>query len=111
MRTIQTVSRRTLLRLSAAASAAAVCPTPSIGQSAPRVVVIGGGFGGANCARALKVMNPNCSVTLVADGDTYTAFPLSNAVLAGLRPLSAQQFGYEKIASAGVAIAAGRVTG
>jgi sulfide dehydrogenase [flavocytochrome c] flavoprotein chain len=100
-----------MLRLSAAASAAAAFPAPSIGQNAPRVVVIGGGFGGANCARALKRMNPNCSVTLVADGETYTAFPLSNAVLAGLRPLTAQQFGYQKIAATGVTIAVGRVTG
>jgi NADPH-dependent 2,4-dienoyl-CoA reductase/sulfur reductase-like enzyme len=111
MRKTQTVSRRALLRLGAAASAAAAFPAPSIGQNAPRVVVIGGGFAGANCARALKVMNPNCSVTLVADGETYTAFPLSNAVLAGLRPLTAQQFGYNKIAGAGVAVAVGRVSG
>jgi sulfide dehydrogenase [flavocytochrome c] flavoprotein subunit len=110
MRETQTVSRRTLLRLGAAASAAAAFPAASIGQNAPRLVVIGGGFGGANCARALRVMNPNCSVTLVADGETYMAFPLSNAVLAGLRPLTAQEFGYDKIAGAGVAIAAGRVT-
>src|ERR1700754_2498536 len=105
MRKTQTVSRRTLLRLTAAASAVAAFPAPSIGQNAPRVVVIGGGFGGANCARALKGMIPNCSVTLIADGETYTAFPLSNAVLAGLRPLTAQQFGYEKIAAVGVTIA------
>ena len=57
------------------------------------------------------MLNPTCSVTLVADGDTYTAFPLSNAVLAGLRPLTAQQFGYDKIAGSGVEIAAGWVTG
>jgi len=111
MRKTQTVSRRTLLRLGAAASVAAAFPAPSIGQNAPRVVVIGGGFAGANCARALKVMNPNCSVTLVTDGEIYTAFPLNNAVLAGLRPLTAQQFGYDKIAAAGVAITAARVTG
>ena len=111
MHKTQTVSRRALLRLGAAASAAAVYPTPSIGQNTPRVVVVGGGFAGANCARALKSMNPNYSVTLVVDGETYTAFPLSNAVLAGLRPLTAQQFGYEKIAAAGVEIAAGRVIG
>jgi NADPH-dependent 2,4-dienoyl-CoA reductase/sulfur reductase-like enzyme len=111
MRKIQTVSRRAVLKFGAVASAAAVFPAPSIAQSAPKVVVIGGGFGGANCARALNALNPSCSVTLVVDGETYTAFPLSNAVLADLRPLTAQQFGYEKIAEAGVEIAAGRVTG
>ncbi len=111
MRKTHKVSRRTLLRLGAAGSVVATFPAPAVGQSAPHVVVIGGGFAGANCARTLKVTNPGCSVTLVVDGETYTAFPLSNAVLAGLRPLSAQQFGYDKIAGAGVGIAAARMTG
>ncbi len=44
-------------------------------------------------------------MTLVAESEIYTAFPLSNAVLGGLRPLTAQQFGYQKIAGAGVTVA------
>src|ERR1700746_2002262 len=102
MRNTQTVSRRELLAYGAAVSAAAVFPPPSIAQSAAKIAVIGGGFAGANCARALKTMNPSCSVTLVASESTYTTFPLSNAVLAGLRPLTAQQFSYGNIAAAGV---------
>jgi NADPH-dependent 2,4-dienoyl-CoA reductase/sulfur reductase-like enzyme len=98
-------NRRQVLQGTAAVGAAAAFPRPAVGQNAPRVVVIGGGFGGANCARALRAINPGCAVTLVVESATYTAFPLSNAVLAGLRPLTAQQFGYQKIAAAGVTVA------
>jgi sulfide dehydrogenase [flavocytochrome c] flavoprotein subunit len=98
-------NRRKVLQRGAAVVAAAVFPAPAIAQSASKVVVIGGGFGGANCARALKAINPRFSVTLIAESETYTAFPLSNAVLGGLRPLTAQQFGYQKIAAAGVTMA------
>jgi NADPH-dependent 2,4-dienoyl-CoA reductase/sulfur reductase-like enzyme len=111
MRNAQRVNRRAVLKVGAAALVAGVVPAPSIAQNAAKIVVIGGGFGGTNCARTLKATNPSCSVTLVVDGETYTAFPLSNAVLAGLRPLTDQQFGYGKIAEAGVEVATGRVTG
>jgi sulfide dehydrogenase [flavocytochrome c] flavoprotein subunit len=50
--------------------------------------VIGGGFAGASCARALKQIDPqNCSVTLVEPNPTFTACPFSNGVIAGLRDL------------------------
>src|SRR5262245_3296062 len=100
------INRRQVFQGGVALGAAAAFPLPAIAQNAPKIVVIGGGFGGANCARALKAAKPNYAITLVVESDTYTAFPLSNAVLAGLRPLTAQQFGYQKIAASGVAVAA-----
>ena len=66
----------------------------------PPVVVIGGGFGGAGCARALRKADPRIVVTLVEANATYTALPHSNAVIGGLAELSQQQFGYDKIKSA-----------
>jgi sulfide dehydrogenase [flavocytochrome c] flavoprotein chain len=111
MRKTPTVSRRAVLKFGAAASAVAAFPAPSIAQTAPKIAVIGGGFAGTNCARALKTLNPSCSVTLIVSDSTYTAFPLSNAVLAGLRPLTAQQFSYGNIAAANVETAVGRMTG
>ena len=51
-------------------------------RPAPRVVVIGGGFAGASCARALQ--RAAWRVTLVEPSATYTACPFSNAVIAGL---------------------------
>ena len=91
--------------LKAAGKAAALLPLPALAQgSSGRVVVIGGGFAGATCARFVKRMDPRVTVTLVEAGQTFTACPFSNSVIAGLRDLTAQQFGYDKTAASGVAI-------
>ena len=37
-----------------------VLPCPAFAQAAAHIVVIGGGFGGASCARALKGSIQNC---------------------------------------------------
>jgi NADPH-dependent 2,4-dienoyl-CoA reductase/sulfur reductase-like enzyme len=71
------------------------------GAGAP-VVIIGGGFGGASCARALRRAEPRIGVTLVEANATYTALPHSNAVIGGLVELNHQQFGYDAIKSSGV---------
>lgn len=97
-------SRRHILRNAAAVAATALMPRPSIAQSKPRVVIVGGGFGGASCARALRRADAQLAVTLVEPRRIYTAPPLANAVLAGLRPLAGQQFGYDKIAAAGIRV-------
>src|SRR5581483_4632817 len=71
--------RRALQSLAAAVSAAAL-PRPAVAQGAgPHIVVVGGGFGGASCARALKAGAPNLSVTLVETNPVYFAPPMSNA--------------------------------
>jgi NADPH-dependent 2,4-dienoyl-CoA reductase/sulfur reductase-like enzyme len=69
------------------------------------VVVVGGGFGGASCARALRQADPRIAVTLVEPSGTFTACPFSNAVIGGLRELSAQQFTYERTTAAGITLA------
>jgi NADPH-dependent 2,4-dienoyl-CoA reductase/sulfur reductase-like enzyme len=79
---------------------------PAIAQGAgPKVVVIGGGFAGASAARFIKEADRAITVTLIEANPTFTACPFSNGVIAGLRPLRAQQFNYEKIASHGVSLA------
>src|SRR3954464_3313355 len=103
MRRAMRTSRRQFLKV---ASAAALLPMPAIAQGAgPKVVVIGGGFAGASAARFVKQGNKQINVTLVEANPTFTACPFSNGVIAGLRPLRAQQFNYEKIADAGVSLA------
>src|SRR5690242_1075449 len=88
------------------ASAAALLPMPAIAQGAgPKVVVIGGGFAGATAARFIKMGNNTINVTLVEANPTFTACPFSNAVIAGLRELKAQQFNYEQIEKAKVSLA------
>src|SRR3954470_22143250 len=90
-------TRRDILRLGALAAASLVC-APALAQGAAgRVVVIGGGFAGATCARALKRLDPRLTVTLVEPDAFYTPCPFSNLVIAGLRDLRDQRFGYDKI--------------
>ena len=99
---MQRSSRRDFLKAMAGFSAA-LFPLPAIAQGgAGRVVIVGGGFAGATCARALKKLDPRFSVTLVEATQTFTACPFSNNVIAGLRDLKEQQFGYEKLAVEGV---------
>ena len=104
--------RREFLGLGVGAAAAvALWPAPSLAQrAAPRVVVVGGGFGGASCARALRRADPRIAVTLVEASPTFTACPFSNAVIGGLRELSAQQFTYERVAVDGIRLVRGTAT-
>ncbi len=97
------IDRRTFSRSTLAAATAAVIPMPALcaGPSA-RVVVIGGGFAGVSCARALKKIEPNVAVTLVESNKTFTALPMSNGVVAGLRKIGQQQFEYRAVAAAGI---------
>ena len=68
-------------------SRVALCRRRRWRRRAPRVVVVGGGFAGATCARALKKLDPRIAVTLVEANRTFTACPFSNLVIAGLREL------------------------
>ena len=99
-------ARRTVVGGIAAVVAASAFPCPSLAQSAPRVAVIGGGFGGASCARALRRLDPKLAVTLIEPNRNFVACPFSNEVIAGLRDMELQQFGYDRIAAEGVTVVA-----
>src|SRR6202166_4721034 len=104
-------TRRQILHAAASAAAAAgLWPRALRAQAAPRVVIGGGGFAGAAGARALRSADAKLAITLVEARSTYTAPPLSNGVLGGLRELSQQQFGYDKIAAAGIKVAIATAT-
>jgi NADPH-dependent 2,4-dienoyl-CoA reductase/sulfur reductase-like enzyme len=106
----RSLSRRDVLKT--AAASAAMLPLPAVAQGAAgRVVVLGGGFAGASCARALKRLDSRIAVTLVEANETFTACPFSNEVIAGLRDIKAQQFDYKKIAAEGITVAAATATG
>jgi NADPH-dependent 2,4-dienoyl-CoA reductase/sulfur reductase-like enzyme len=99
--------RRDLLMRAVSAGVAAVLPLPAFAQGADaRVVVVGGGFAGATCARTLKRLNPRLAVTLIEAEPTrvFTACPFSNEVVVGLRELEAQQFRYDKLGSDGIVL-------
>jgi NADPH-dependent 2,4-dienoyl-CoA reductase/sulfur reductase-like enzyme len=89
----------------AALACAALPAAPALAQGAAgRVVVIGGGFAGGSCARALKRLDPQITVTLVEPNAVFTACPFSNEVIAGLRELREQKFGYDSFPAAGIVL-------
>jgi sulfide dehydrogenase [flavocytochrome c] flavoprotein subunit len=59
-------------------------PTLGHAKAGGRVVVIGGGFGGASCARYLRRLSTDIDVTLVERNTKFITCPFSNAVLGGL---------------------------
>ena len=63
-----------------------------------RVVVIGGGYGGATCAKYIrKWSNNTIAVTLVERGEKFISCPLSNLVLGGSKEISDLTVGYENL--------------
>src|ERR1700724_2445124 len=106
MDTRRLVTRRNVVGAIAASAAPLVLACPSLAQSAARIGVIGGGFGGASCARALRRFDPKLQLTLVEPNRTFTACPFSNEVIAGLREIGVQQFSYDLIAAEGITVIA-----
>jgi NADPH-dependent 2,4-dienoyl-CoA reductase/sulfur reductase-like enzyme len=95
------VSRRTFLT----GTAATLLPLPALAQGGAKIVVVGGGFGGASAARFIKRAEPKLDVTLVVDSEPFTASPMSNHVIVGMRDMTAQRFSYDKVKAGGVTLA------
>jgi NADPH-dependent 2,4-dienoyl-CoA reductase/sulfur reductase-like enzyme len=87
---------------------AGFAPAVVSAQRAAKVVVVGGGFAGVACARALRKLDANLQVTLVTGGKSFSAAPFSNSVIAGLREPAQQEFTYDGVAAAGVTVATER---
>jgi sulfide dehydrogenase [flavocytochrome c] flavoprotein chain len=91
------ITRRSFVKLIGAGGAASLlgavgcAPRPDAlaAPAAPgaRVVVVGGGFGGATCAKYLRRFDPEIDVTLVEADPQFVTCPGSNWVLAGLRDM------------------------
>ncbi len=102
------LSRRAFLSSTVLGASAAAMSRRVVAQVTPRVVVVGGGFGGATCARELR--RGGFSVTLVEAGPIYTACPFSNAVIVGLRAIEDQQFKLDGVGQGGVDLVRQRAT-
>jgi sulfide dehydrogenase [flavocytochrome c] flavoprotein subunit len=98
-----TINRREFCKwISASAASAMVgCATPGRG-AAGRVVVIGGGFGGATAARYLRLWAPDIDVTLIEANSEFVSCPLSNLVLGGNARMNDITMGYDGLRSRGI---------
>ena len=62
-----------------------------------RVIVLGGGMGGATVAKYLRLWGDAVDVTLVDRNPSYTSCIMSSLVLTGQRSMSSLSFGYDHL--------------
>jgi sulfide dehydrogenase [flavocytochrome c] flavoprotein subunit len=91
------LTRRRFLGLTGTVPLVGMMARRSCAQSSARVVVVGGGFGGATCAKYLRGADPTLNVTLVEPQHQFVTCPFSNAVLVGLRDLESVTYGYDAL--------------
>lgn len=100
------IARRQLIAAGSLALAGCATPTARLG----RVVVVGGGFGGATAARYLKLWGgADVDVTLVERNEGFISCPMSNLVIAGVRDPLSIGHGYTGLEAQGVKRVRGEV--
>ncbi len=88
------MQRRQILETAGALGALAAtgllsaCATPGAGKGA-KVVVVGGGFGGATAAKYVRMWSDNqIQVTLVEPNASFISCPISNLVIGGVKTMA-----------------------
>ena len=100
------MKRRDFLKLAGAVSVAG-CAGAS---HKARVVVVGGGFGGATAAKYIRIWDPAIEVILVERANLFTSCPISNLVLAGFSTMKDLQQSYDGLRRHGVQVVNDEVT-
>jgi NADPH-dependent 2,4-dienoyl-CoA reductase/sulfur reductase-like enzyme len=98
-----TMPRRDFLKAIGAAGIATSglggCATMGRDRVAGKVVVVGGGYGGATAARYLQLWSGGAAdVTLVESNAAFVSCPLSNLVLGGSKQIGDVTMGYDALA-------------
>ena len=109
---MKSFNRRDFIKIAGASAAASSLGFPSIGSAASKkVVIVGGGTGGATCAKYIRMADSSVEVTLIEPNKHYYTCYLSNEVLGGARDINSIKFGYDGLASHGVKVVHDTVTG
>jgi sulfite dehydrogenase len=113
-------NRRTFLKAIGAGTAATAAPAIltacATAPSEPpkpigRVIVIGGGYGGATAAKYIRMWSERrIEVFLIEREAQFVSCPLSNLVLGGSRQIGDLTIGYEKLREYGVQVIRDEVT-
>ena len=94
-------TRRDFIRVAGVATASGlgtlVLPFGALAKTKSRVVVIGGGYGGATCAKYIRKMAPGIDVTLVEQNKQFVTCPFSNTVIGGLKNIKDITHSYDNL--------------
>ena len=71
----------------------------SLPKDKKRVVVVGGGFGGATAAKYIKKFSPETEVILIEQNKEYYTCPFGNTVIAGMNNMDYIKHDYETLKS------------
>ncbi len=98
------INRRKFLQIAGLGGFAAGFPYAATwgSQTKARVVVLGGGTGGAIAARYVKALDPSIDVTIIEENPQYTTCYMSNWVLAEMRDLDSLTHGYDNVKKRGI---------
>lgn len=93
------LTRRHFIKILSVASAVGSfgLPATTFAQAGGRVVVIGGGFGGATCAKYIRRYGSGIGVSLIEPNAKYVTCPFSNTVLAGINGMDFITHDYGKL--------------
>ncbi len=108
------INRRKFLKYggaSIAATSALGCSSFVIAEGAKKVVVVGGGIGGATAAKYIRLADASIEVTLIEPNVDYHTCFMSNEVLSGERELDSLRFGYDGLKGHGVNVVKDTATG
>jgi sulfide dehydrogenase [flavocytochrome c] flavoprotein subunit len=100
----RTFDRRDFLKLSGAAAALAAAGCATMGGTKARVVVIGGGYGGATAAKYIRLWDPAIEVVMVERANIFTSCPISNLVLGGSKTMEDIRHSYDGLRKHGVQV-------
>jgi sulfide dehydrogenase [flavocytochrome c] flavoprotein subunit len=103
------LSRRHFLG-AGASLALAGCAAPGSDKPIARVVVVGGGYGGATAAKYIRTWDPRIEVTLVERNEFFVSCPISNLVLAGSKRIEDVTLPYTGLGRYGVKVVRDEVT-
>lgn len=67
------------------------------GGSGPRVVIVGGGYGGATAAKYIRLWSPNVDVTIIERNASFISCPISNLVLGGTQTMADITVSYDTL--------------
>ncbi|WP_135467403.1 NAD(P)/FAD-dependent oxidoreductase [Crenalkalicoccus roseus] len=98
------LTRRAALGTAASALGLLAAPALSRAQGTARLLVIGGGFGGASAARFARLHHPEVEVTLVEPLTRFVTCPYGNLLLSGFRGIGDITHSYDRLRGRGVRV-------
>lgn len=103
------INRRRFSQLLGGVGLAAASPSlltgPALAKGGAKVVVVGGGAGGATVARILKAEAPQLDVTIVEKDPIYTTCFNSNHYFGGFRTFASLRHSYDGLRKLGITVA------